>query len=459
MRTRRRRRPDAQSEIDAAAHAVPQRKDAGGAGLAFADNRKEAASLIGLQRLADARGRPAGGGGPAPVQRLADKPATPGGLNDTMKSLEAAVRRGDGAAKDRHFNTLNAANPNYAMQLALYKIQKHRGDSKRALYANLPGGMGKATLQYAIQHQDTVPIGPLSSYLSLFTDAELLQAAQHDEAYFVEHVLTPAKDLNPTMMVPILKKQALMGHLKQEAREQYDAFADATPQLAVVENVMGDMEDLDQPPTNREIADAIFQAVITNTGIRLGYMGTAVSPVEHALTGETSTAMKLRREQKRRNRNIPNIPATDCHHLLTIFQNILQTYPGFTGALDRTTLNRAVLTRPMGQMPGGLIANSFAGNTFDEDNAPTGQIFFTGEDGINSHSWLTVDGRAYDPLFGTTGAAVAQGAAGSYQMERPGVFRNVDRNEYLVKTTEVAVPGNPYSFNTAYKKMDGPREE
>ena len=442
----RRRRSRQKNEGEPAAYVGPRPEGASGDGLAFQDNRKEAASLARVQRMADAGSR-------SPVQRLADKPATPGGLKATLKALEKAVRAGNSALAGTHLTTLFNANNDYAIKLLLYKLQKHQNDAKLECYKRLDPRMGTMALGYAIQRRDSVPIGTLSPFLSSLSDAELLQLARMNEAYFITNVLTPAKDQYPERMVPLLKKHALMAHLKARAAAEYNAFAGETPQLNVVETVA---PGLGHAPNNRQIADAIFNAVITNTGIDLAYMGTAVTPVEHALTGDTRSSGAYRARQAAVIPNLPAIPATDCHHLLTIFQDIVQTFPGFTGAPARVTLNNAVLTRPMSQMPGGLIANTFGGNTFNEDGSPTGQIFFTGEDGINSHSWLTIDGRAYDPLFGTTGDAVAQGAAGTYQRVRAGVYRASAGDGYLVKDTRLAVPNNPHSFNTAYRKTNDP---
>jgi len=116
-----------------------------------------------------------------------------------------------------------------------------------------------------------------------------------------------------------------------------------------------------------------------------------------------------------------------------------------------------VLTVPLAGTPGGLITNTFGGNTFDHAGAPTGQIFFSGEGGVNAHSWLTIEGQAYDILFGTTGAAVAAGIAGTFtSTNNDRVFKQAGADMYMVADDTLATPANPYSFSTAYRLTADP---
>src|SRR5712691_2901718 len=71
-------------------------------------------------------------------------------------------------------------------------------------------------------------------------------------------------------------------------------------------------------------------------------------------------------------------------------------------------VNNMLLTKPLASVPGkGLLDKSFGGNVLDDGGKSLDQVLFTGDGGINSHTWLVIDGMEYDPVMGTRGAELA----------------------------------------------------
>jgi hypothetical protein len=305
-----------------------------------------------------------------------------------------------------------------------------------------------------VEKGDETVVAVLLPYFFSLTPSQRMALARRSNATFmVEKVLTPGKEQG-MQMVEVLQEQDFVGYLSQRAPAAYATFAGATPQLKVVEDVKG---ALPGGATSRQVVDAIFQAIITNTSIELAYLATQLTPVDQVLLGDTQASRSLRAQQAKVLPDIPDIPATDCHHLLSAFENILKSYPGLDVDYDRVTLTKAVMTQPLGGGPGGLIDKNFPGNVFDDAGVATERIFFTGEDGVNSHSWLKVDGRAYDILFGTTGSAVRGGVGGEFvKTKDPKVFRQSGGSSYLIVDDTLAVSANPYSFKTAYRLTTDP---
>jgi hypothetical protein len=245
-----------------------------------------------------------------------------------------------------------------------------------------------------------------------------------------------------------------MRYLEVRAPADYATFAADTPQLRVVAGVKAAAP---ADATKRHIVNAIFRAIIDNTGIDIAYMATALTPTAHALTGDTEASQALHAQQAVMLPGIPDVPATDCHHLLSIFETILRSYPDLDPDLERVTLTSAVMTGRLTDTPGGLIAKTFDGNVFNDLGVSLGRIFFTGEDGMNSHSWVKANGRSYDILFGTSGVNVRDAVDGEFvKTKLASVYRETGGARFLIATPTLAVPANPYSFTTAYRLTDDP---
>ena len=397
------------------------------------------------------------------IRLLSDKPDAPLRQWINLYKLEKAARDNDKDAAFVHMRNIFAAKPLYMADLLRYKLEKHRNNAaKLAVYTNVPADLGAMAFRLAVENEDAVPIHSLINYLSDLNAGERLDLATGRAAFFINHVLATAKGINPNLTVTVLQDTALMAYLKANAATDYATFAAATPQLNVVEQIQG-AGVLQVGADNRGIVDAIFNAIIHNTSISVAYYGSQLTPVDYILSGDTQKARTDRAntvallQRIDPNRIIPTIPATDCHHLLLIFQSIVSSYPGLNVSIARQTEPTAVLTAPLTGTPGGLIANTCQGNTFDDAGALTSQIFFSGEGGVNAHSWLTIEGQDYDILFGSTGAAVAAGIAGRFKSTaNPRVFKQVGANMYMVADDTLATPANPHSFNTAYRLTADP---
>lgn len=446
-----------QRSATAAPPAVPSTPPAAAAGdpsgpLRFPVPRNDPFGTV-LARAVQARGRAPKSAAlsQALIQRVT-KPKTPGGLEGTLSMLEKAVRENDDDAAAIAARHLFASSPTFYANLLRYKLTKHEdGGGRWKGYLDASSDDARlVTLQVACEQRDRrVATLLVEHFFSLTASQRLALARRSDPAFLIEHVLTPGKERRPGHIVRVLQEHDLMDYLKRHAPAAYAAFAGDAPQLRVVENVMG---ALPAHATAGQVVDAIFQAIITNTSIDVTYIATQLTPVEHILTGDTEPRRALHAQQLLALPAIPAIPATDCHHLVTTFEAILKSYPRLNVDCERVTLTKAVLTQPLDTMPGGLIAKTFAGNVFDEAGATTRQIFFTGEDGVNSHSWLKVGGKSYDILFGTTGAAVQGAVAGQFvKTKDPQVYRQVDGGSFLITDPALPVPANAYSFSTAYR--------
>jgi len=264
------------------------------------------------------------------IQLLADKPKRPEGQKDNLSNLERAARDDDGNAAAGHIAAIYAARPLYMANLLLYKLEKHRNDAaKLAVYMHIPPALGALALRFAVQYEYAVPIRSLVNYLFNLTPEQRLGLATGRAAFFINHVLATAKEVNPVETVSVLEDTALTAYLKANAAAEYAAFATATPQLNVVEELQ-EPGALPVGATNTQIVDAIFNAIIHNTSIEVAYFATQVTPVEQILTGDTENARTLRERQVAALPDIPPIPATDCHHLLSMFQSIVAPIPALT---------------------------------------------------------------------------------------------------------------------------------
>ncbi|MGH9005967.1 MAG: hypothetical protein ACRDYV_22810, partial [Acidimicrobiia bacterium] len=102
-----------------------------------------------------------------------------------------------------------------------------------------------------------------------------------------------------------------------------------------------------------------------------------------------------------------------------------------------------------------------------DQNASTGQIFFMGDAGVTSHSYLDVTAQgpaanvpvSYDILFGTTGVGVANSVAAHFvPTAHPGVLRETGGgNRYMIEPAaalgrpQLAAAPNTYGFTKGYR--------
>ena len=161
-------------------------------------------------------------------------------------------------------------------------------------------------------------------------------------------------------------------------------------------------------------------------------------------------------------------PRTDCHNMLMVLNATIQSYPGMMPGLGEKLkwghCSNILMTKKLsdiGVSGRGLIDKSFPGNVFDESGAPTGQILFTGESGVNSHSWLEAGGMAFDPVLGISGTvdAVTKGSTfqtfdwhGSELVGKGGDWYFVKDDPSIIKPElkRLATQASPMGFSTAY---------
>jgi hypothetical protein len=129
------------------------------------------------------------------------------------------------------------------------------------------------------------------------------------------------------------------------------------------------------------------------------------------LTGGTEADQAFRKQQKQQmGAGFPDLPSTQCHQLLHMTEDMMNICPGLSKKpkITQGTVSKILLTAPLSGIPGkGLLDKSFGGNVFDEAGSSLDRILFTGDAGINSHTWLVIDGVPFDPVLGTKGPQVA----------------------------------------------------
>jgi hypothetical protein len=185
--------------------------------------------------------------------------------------------------------------------------------------------------------------------------------------------------------------------------------------------------------------------------LNLAYSATAVGSTQNVLLGTRSLMA-------------PEVQGLDCHHLLYVFEQLLKAHPKTRKAtFGFGQIREPLLTNRLSTLPGGLIAKTFRGNVFDDAGKRTGQIFFSGGAGTDAHTWAIVGGRAYDPLFGTTGTAVANSVAARFdRTTADGAFKEKGKSgtkvRFMIKDPTLTVPDNPYGFRSGYRLTTRPAD-
>ena len=293
--------------------------------------------------------------------------------------------------------------------------------------------------------------------------AKILAVAQANPRAFVK-MLDGLKKKNE--FVSIVTDPALQTYLKANAKAEWDTLVTETPCLSLLQSVGKTIAD-NGLATDAEKVDAMFDAICNNDGIPLAYATNTIDVNRVILTGGTPGDKDFRANQKQAvGESYPDLPATQCHMLLYLVKDMTELCPGLSKKpkITQGTINHILLTAALASIPGkGLLDKSFGGNVFDENGASLDRILFTGDSGINSHTWQVIDGVPYDSVLGTRGDEVAASVGAEFKWV---ILNRVAKSgsDYIIKgeradgTETPNAKGNKMGFSTGYLMTTTPEK-
>jgi len=140
----------------------------------------------------------------------------------------------------------------------------------------------------------------------------------------------------------------------------------------------------------------------------------------------------------------------------------VRAYPNVSYDFGIGMEKQALLTKPLNSLPGGLIPNDFTGNVVDSTGKFTNQIFFTGvvdSKTPNSHTWLLINGKPYDAVLGTSGAAVGASKDGSFTQVPGKMVWEDGKGNRLTKDPTVTPAANKMGFSSGYRLVNIAKEQ
>lgn len=246
--------------------------------------------------------------------------------------------------------------------------------------------------------------------------ADAADVARENPAFFIKHVFPQMK---ADQAAPeVFADRDLQEVLKKADPKGWAELVEATPQLKVIDTVD---KRLPKNPSAGQVASEVFSALMNNEGIALAYYTGTNDDNRVILGGGTPEDAKAREEKGKTyedltGKQFPETPATQCAMLVKVLRTLLASFPNVGLNIKEVSVDHMLLTEPLNAIPGkSLLDKKFEGNVFADGGGKTKRIFFTGEGGIKAHTWLEINGVAYDPVLGTTGGEVAASNGGEYE--------------------------------------------
>lgn len=404
------------------------------------------------------------------LQRKKGKPKANRSLSSLTKSLEKQVAKATGGitAPDQDAvkplaTAVFGKDGEYYAKLLVYKLAKHCNEKgKRDLYSlTTPKASHARIFELAWQKRDGELVAFLTPGEWKRDRAGLEKRGLDEPGYFIDHCLLDGMrrtDFGKQTLQAMVEDKVFLGNLATKAPGEFARLTAAMPVLKLVSGVETEVR-ADQVEgkvmTQAAVIDKLFDSFIANRGIEVGYSGTKIDENNVILTGQH--ALDIEHREKDLKPLMPDLPAklsTACHQLLGLFQSVLKSYPGLEALkMEPGDEPAAVLTQPLGTLPGGLIASGFGGNVFDEHGSPTGQIFFSGnQDKLpKSHSWVILDGVPYDPVLGTRDAGVDGAINGRFVFnDDPEVATETGGTRVLTRDRTLK-PSGEYGLTAAWR--------
>lgn len=353
--------------------------------------------------------------------------------------------------------------PGYYVSLLVYQLVKTRTNPKARLLYSLGSvrESHRAVFKAAWDKGDGELVAFLASGEWSDNPAGLMKLGRENPAFFIDHVLLDGfrrSDAGKQALQQLVEEKQFINDLAAGAAAAYARLVAHVPVLKLVKGVESQVETAKSKGvkmTQAAVIDKLFESFIGNRGMEVAYSGTKIDENNVILSGQTEQDKTARAEKlKPIGMDVSAKLSTACHQLLALFHSVLKSYPGLEGIdVKPGDEPMAVLTERLAALPGGLIAANYGGNVFASDGTPTGQIFFSGnQDKLpKSHSWVILDGVAYDPVLGTKGEAVEGAIEGRFEfLNGPDVATEVGGGRTLTKDRTLKTSG-AYGINTCWR--------
>jgi hypothetical protein len=380
----------------------------------------------------------------------------------TQAVLEKALMGGVGQGATSRL--IFERDPDAMVEAMLDKYKEYDDDKTRdkqnAWIKAAPGDPDSQTLVFskALERGDRALVQTVAAMVgNLRIPDDFKTAAASNPALFVTDVLPNLKSGN--QFVELMADAEMRQLLKDGAPKEWADMVDDTPMLKLLGNVETKVKSK-KLKKSAQIVGEIFDAIVGNDGIELGYQAVSEDPVRVILSGGTPKDKEMRAaKQKIVGDTFPDIPSTQCHSLLGLTETLMGAFPGLRPKIVQKTCDFIMLTKPLSSIPGkGLLDKGFGGNVFDDNGASLNRILFTGDSGINSHTWLEIDGVEFDPVMGTRGKEVGASKESDFKWLISDRLAKGGGADYIVKEDPpvVKAKANKMGFGTGYRLTQNP---
>lgn len=369
-------------------------------------------------------------------------------------------------------NFLYDKHPDLLMTAARKKISELSGKELEKFGSLLPVDARTALLKESFTTGNDSAAKACNGVFPFLPLNEQMDLAKSAPKFFVKNVFFPAHE-NGENALQMLKNPQWRDILKKDP-ECWEMLTDRIPALSVgktgAELAAKRLEEEAKrqnatsipEPTQEQIVDGVFDSLCQNKGIKLTYFTNPID-TDHALLGGASELDERFKNDKieqlkAQGYDIPDKPATQCHNLKKFLMDTLSINFGPTVRLEEGVIRGMLLTKPIDKMPGGLLPNTFGGNVRDERGTLTKQVMFTGMGGVNSHTWIIVNGVAYDAVLGTKGTAVGDSVADEFTWVVADVLAKGKSGQYIIKDPALEVAPNKHGFGTCYRLTNTPED-
>ncbi|MBN9391549.1 MAG: hypothetical protein J0I20_26185 [Chloroflexi bacterium] len=395
------------------------------------------------------------------------------------KSIEKAVRNSNATDIGKYQKELFQEDFKYYRELIKYKAEKHSGDeAKKKLY--LYNSQSMALFKWGLDNKDVTLVKLFSSNIAFISKPDMLNYIDADPKFFFDNIIKPMKE-DPNAMrqfrelildnfydkTQIYKdgtteqktdSEKMRAKLAAALGDEWTAFIKTIPVLALAENSKEKFAKQAKQPSSEEIVDDIFNAFIKNQGIDISYFAGSKDATEKIMMGESEADKRIRGGLD----GLPDKLRTQCDDIMKILREAVRAYPNVSYDFGIGMEKQALLTKPLNSLPGGLIPNDFTGNVVDSTGKFTNQIFFTGvvdSKTPNSHTWLLINGKPYDAVLGTSGAAVGASKDGSFTQVPGKMVWEDGKGNRLTKDPTVTPAANKMGFSSGYRLVNIAKEQ
>ncbi len=320
--------------------------------------------------------------------------------------------------------------------------------------ASLPASVKQELLVEGLKNGDASTVQACNGMFPFLSKKEQTDFAEKDPAFFIANIFLPAHESGDNALT-MLKDPKWRDILSRD-KVAWKKLTDSMPILSVGAAALKKVGNVPA----KEMTEAIFDCVCENDGIQLTYYTNPVD-TDHALLGGPGEKDSLARDEqvekmKKEGFEEPEKPATQCHNLKNVVKQIVRQSLGDTVDIKDDHIATMLLTKPLSGMPGGLLPKTFGGNVCDDNGKLTGQVMFTGDGGTNSHTWLVIDGVAFDPVLGTKGPQVAASKEDEFTWVVPEIVGKGTKGDYIIKDPKLKPAPNKHGFGSCYRLTKKP---